>query len=94
MLSAAFEASGSTRPLSESRRPNAGFGDAALEAGFSRLWARAAAGDETALFKRPDQSWDNAKRRYDSRQFKRGNKARPLASPVAGHVSPPAARKS
>jgi hypothetical protein len=68
ILSAAFKAEGSTRPLAESFRPNTGFSDRAVKAGIDVLFERAANGDEAAVFKRSDESWNAAKARYDNRR--------------------------
>jgi hypothetical protein len=60
VMDAAFEAQGGPRV-----RPAAGMGDRAMEAGFSRLFERAAKGDPEAIYKHAGESWDSAKRRYD-----------------------------
>jgi hypothetical protein len=60
IMDAAFAAQGGQRAV-----PAAGMGKRSLEAGISKLFERAAAGDEAAVYKRATESWDSAKRRYD-----------------------------
>jgi hypothetical protein len=68
ILSAAFEPEGNRRPLAESFRPNSGLSDRAWKAGIDTLFERAAKGDESAVFKRSDESWNAAKQGYDGRR--------------------------
>ena len=63
IMNAAFETQGGVRA-----RPPSGMNDRALNAGFSRLFARANEDDPQAIFKRPNETWADATDRWRQSQ--------------------------
>jgi hypothetical protein len=65
MMDAAYHAQ---NPNGARARPQGGMGPRARDAGLSVLFERAKAGDETAVFKAPDESWADATDRWRTSQ--------------------------
>ena len=61
IMDAAFEAQ---NPGGTRARPAEGMGDRAMNAGFSRLFARGNADDQEAVFKRANETWADATERW------------------------------